>query len=864
MDNFEREKMMQKALNDKNYDEAISHASKMPPNWNTFSRMPSFHPEGMPEEHVRKVLDLLTHKYGQHRSQLPNFLYEYSQNIPKNASPDILNHVAKVLTKEYPEDTLASKKIIEHPNWQPDEETKSLQDAGNFWTEYEKRVEPHHFAAIKSMFTGKPEELTDHRGGKGRSQDYAHLIPHLRLHAQKVQERIMKDDNIKKRYFGGKPYIKLYRGVRGNYGEAIHKAVGFNPASKTIIKDKKFSIPTAHLSSWTIDPHIATGFAARAIFGGQSNTSGVVLSQWLPVESVLHSGMPEHATHIGKEFPHPIEKEIVVGHPEGKMKISTSDMKFQTHEGQGTFATPKKQKSEDVIKSEQLEKAHSKMASAITALAMLGAPHSVDSLEYKESPEMHQVQRATEIKSPKNTDAAPGLRPILRIESQDNTNRTHKLMTYGPHAGTSAYGGYGLMPMQIIDTLNYDKKLKNNYPELASLHFKDNQDQIKSFLDKNPQLEKQIANSHWNRLYHRFNGDRSRMAYAWKNGIRAALNADDEEINDHPYVKAYHKYDQLLNLEKPQELIQKSESHADPSKIEEFLPFTETPKDSLEMKTINASIKSGNVHNLSNVGHFTHDSFLAGFTRDNSWLIKIESISRPGIKSAREGLQSVKEVAFYHIANRVFNLGQFTPKAILGEVVRDGKRWPAAAIKMYPEQYVSSVQLEKQKPGSVRGIIEKYRKNGQLHKLAIMLYILGEADAHGGNMLTNGIDIKLIDHGTSFADSHFAPESDKDIFIPYMLRAGVIKDKWTKEEKLAKMPKIDNEAVRQEVKHWVFTISAEELLKELNKYFIDPEPTLQRLKLVQKLMAHSNEPDEVINQLWVIGHHANEEKDGIN
>ena len=312
------------------------------------------------------------------------------------------------------------------------------------------------------------------------------------------------------------------------------------------------------------------------------------------------------------------------------------------------------------------------------------------------------------------------------------------------------------------------------------------------------------------------------MAYAWLNGITGAVRASEEEIKNNPYVQKYRKYKQLLNLEQSHEPVQKKEKegHADFHGLEKFVPFTNTQADNRSIQVINDSIKSGNLHNVSNVGHFTHDSFIAGFDRDDSWLIKIEPKAKSAIQSARYGLQAVKEVAFYMAANQIFGLGQYTPKAILGEIVRSGEYHPAAAIKMFPSVYVSASHFEKQKPGAMRGILEKYRKDGTLHKWGAMLYILGDADAHGNNTMTNGEHVKLIDHGTSFADISFDPAKDKKIFIPFILRGGYIKEHMSKEDKIRLMPKIPDPNTARNLKHWIMNLDIHGLNSLLEKFYM--------------------------------------------
>lgn len=866
MDHRERESALFQAIKDGNWNAAIEHATHMPPNHDPWQRMPSAAP--MPDDAARKVIETLTHPYGHHNKNLPSFMYEYGNNLPEHASNEWLNELAKLHLKHNSPDVYLEQNILNHPNFKADEDIRSLQRAVGFWKGYEKKVDPMHFATIKSMYTGKPEVIKDHRGNSASSDQSVHLLPDLKNHTKAVQAAIMKDDDIPKRMFAGQPHIQLFRGVNGHYGKLIRNAANYNQQTNEADK-KTFSLPTSHLASWSLDPNIAGNFAwSRSDIKDQPADQGVVLSKWVPVSSAIHSGI--HNTVIGQMPVHPHEQEIVIGHPEGKMRISTSDMRFQSKpkekgsyiENYGNTDYPVFRKSEELAKG-----AKGKMASAMTALAMLGAPQldSVDPTSINDYNPPH-IQKehdraAASIPNENLADVNPGLLPIQMIESSGGSNTNHPMIEEGPQAGTRAYGKYGLMPMQIIDTVNHDPLLGSKHSDIASMDYKADQEKIFRTLKRFPELEKQIANSHWKRLGDRFDGNQDRMAYAWLNGITGATRASDEDILNHPYVQKYRKYKQLLNLEQSHQPVHKSEkeSHPDLHGVEKFIPLTGTKADGRSINVINQSIKSGNVHNVSNVGHFTHDSFIAGFDRDDSWLIKVEPKAKSAIKSARYGLQAVKEVAFYKAAEEVFDLGQYTPKAILGEIVRHGEMHPAAAIKMYPGAFVSASHFEKAKPGSMRGILDKYRRNGTMHKWAAMLYILGDADAHGNNVLTNGEHVKLIDHGTSFADVSFDPGSDKKIFIPFILRGGYIKEHMTPHNKLQLMPKIKSEHVEREFKHWLMNLDTHRLMGILDQFYIDPRPTLSRLKLVQKLVSQSDKPDEVINHLWVMGFHLGEE-----
>ena len=56
-------------------------------------------------------------------------------------------------------------------------------------------------------------------------------------------------------------------------------------------------------------------------------------------------------------------------------------------------------------------------------------------------------------------------------------------------------------------------------------------------------------------------------------------------------------------------------------------------------------------------------------------------------------------------------------------------------------------------------VLRPYLDNGDVHRMAVMDWVLGNADSHGQNVLVNAADdqIALIDHGSAFAGPNFNP-----------------------------------------------------------------------------------------------------------
>ena len=824
------------------WDSAIEVAKQMPANWDVFQQMPSA--GKMPDHAVHKVLDLLS-KNPKYKDNLNTFMFELASNLPEDMSNQTLSKLSSMDDSGYTQNL-----IRQHPNFGHTGKDKELKDASDWWNSYERSVKPEHFATIKSMYTGKPESVQDHRGNTGSSSDHIHLLPALKDHAAEIQKKVLQDPSIKQRQYNGKPYVKVYRGIGGAYAKTIKDASEYSAADNSV-KRKTLNLPTAHLTSWTTDPEMAARFAwgRGNIDMNEGENHGVVLSQWLPVENILHSGF-HNSTHA-VDHPHPDEQELVFGHPEGNVKVKTSSMTFTPENKDADYMSivkPKVNKSDSNYNSGDLK---NKFIAAATAFAMAGIPHATSTMDQVKDLKQTPIQDVQD----HNPDDKQ-LDVIATIESSSGKNVKHPVIKFGPHAGTSAIGKYGMMPMQVVDTINYDKNLKKKYPMIAALHYVNDQDRIKGFLEHNPKAEKDIVSSHWKRLSHKFDGDMNKMAFAWNQGIRGAMKADDAIIQGHDYVKKFNKIKKLKDLEKRKLTnIKKSEELQKPAPISQFIPYTGTEVERSQIEEINDLIFHGKITGLDDAGHFTKDSYILGDDQHKAWLLKVEQPKKSAIKAAKYGLQTVKEVAFYEIAKDVMKLGEYVPMAILGEAIVEDKRKPTAAIKMLPSDFVSGSSYKKVNREGFKSLIESKTQKGDMHKLAAMLYILGDLDAHGGNLLTNGNEIKLIDHGTSFANETMDVLDDR-IYVPYILRQGGFKDNMTTEEKVSVMPKVKSERVKEEIIHWILAIDHNKLRDLLNNFEIDPKAIEGRLRKLQSYAVAAKNGsemgiDDFINRVWV-------------
>jgi hypothetical protein len=210
--------------------------------------------------------------------------------------------------------------------------------------------------------------------------------------------------------------------------------------------------------------------------------------------------------------------------------------------------------------------------------------------------------------------------------------------------------------------------------------------------------------------------------------------------------------------------------------------------------------------------------------------------------------QSRREAAFSKVAE-AWGLGHFVPHADL--IFIDGREY--AAIRMLPFSWKNLEKKLHLDPGLERAVFEKYRRDGTLHRWAVLDAVLGNADRHGQNLMVNqdNVEVALIDHGSAFAGDSFDPAYDHNSFVPFYLRAwaGGRFNKLPLAEKLKRMPRVAPE-VSGQLQEWLNGIHAADLAAILTRYGIDPTPTLARLAKL-KNAATSGTVDGAVNRFWV-------------
>ncbi len=496
------------------------------------------------------------------------------------------------------------------------------------------------------------------------------------------------------------------------------------------------------------------------------------------------------------------------------------------------------------------------------AASMLGISN-----ELKDSPQLSALIPETHVVAEQDTsttDSAQKLSPriqhnievnaflkaIAMIESSGGKNTQHKEIKTGMHAGNTAIGKYGLMPSTVVDVAKKSNRVKKYYPELASLDHKKDGQIIKDIVSSDPNLENLIALELHNRLSKIFNGDHEKMAYAWFNGVtgthQALKSGGDLAIKNHFYVKNFNKYKDQVENKLADVPLKKSEVPNFAYHVVEFVPKLYTGISQDDIKFIQECIDKKDFGPVPSPGKFSDRMFvICPNDPKRSWVFKMESNKRqygttPVLNVSVSG--PLKEYAFYALS-MLFGLSAFIPYAIYGSAkFSDGSQESAVLIKMLGPGYKLAVDYESDHPGSMPKILDKYLRSGLLHKLLAMIYILGDADSHASNVMTDGFFIKLIDHAAAFKEGIFSASIDKKIIKPYIMRvygSGAENG-----------PKIPDENVRKELKEWISSLSGINLADELEKLGINPKDVKERFDAVKNVILNSKRPDLAINALW--------------
>ncbi len=161
-----------------------------------------------------------------------------------------------------------------------------------------------------------------------------------------------------------------------------------------------------------------------------------------------------------------------------------------------------------------------------------------------------------------------------------------------------------------------------------------------------------------------------------------------------------------------------------------------------------------------------------------------------------------------------------------------------ACLKLVPSDHKGIDWRKRHDPSfSMPKLFDPHRENGTLFRWAAIDFILGNPDRHAGNILVSDDgDIKLIDHGSSFAGPSFDPANDSKSFIPAYLRAWYADNfiKLKPEERLRHLPSCPKSA-EDSWNEWLDAIMPEDIIKILNEYDIHDPAVMERFNTLRSI-----------------------------
>lgn len=396
------------------------------------------------------------------------------------------------------------------------ESRSPLQKAADFWHEYELDVEPHHFAVGKSLHTNQPETLTDHRGRTGTSEPHMGLLPKLRQYAKKVQETLrqkVEEGKIPHKKVNGKIYVKVYRGVAGDYAKSILDKVRVTDIDENgvvspvysdwdgthVLRDTTIKVPAAHISSWTLAPHVAQNFANRHISGQADD--GFIMSAYLPLESVVHDGL--HDQFPNQPHAHRKEQELVFHHAGDNQFHEVKTKNLQVRDEVGVYCPATVQKAPKKPKMAKSEYDPKELELGI----QVEMEHTKDKKKAQEIAEEHLAETPDyyskmkecgliKVESKLVPESGPSKQlTVLHNLTQDNLLHAHEL---------------GGLPAPSLAVANINHPL-SSFGEVTLVGHPDLVDPKKGA----PTFDADIYSPRWPRTRHKLNGKATKKFLDW-------------------------------------------------------------------------------------------------------------------------------------------------------------------------------------------------------------------------------------------------------------------------------------------------------------------------------------------------------------
>lgn len=159
--------------------------------------------------------------------------------------------------------------------------------------------------------------------------------------------------------------------------------------------------------------------------------------------------------------------------------------------------------------------------------------------KYSPDPELDQLLSEQMGTHAEDAELNQFLSRISQIESSGGKDLNHQEIQNGMHAGTSAIGQYGLMPVTVQDLA---KKASNaQVRELTRLPASEVQKRIVA----SPDIEHELARKLAERVLSKNHGDQEMAAYAWNQG--QSLSPEQIQARKYQDSNYVQKFRKLIN-----------------------------------------------------------------------------------------------------------------------------------------------------------------------------------------------------------------------------------------------------------------------------------------------------------------------------
>lgn len=209
--------------------------------------------------------------------------------------------------------------------------------------------------------------------------------------------------------------------------------------------------------------------------------------------------------------------------------------------------------------------------------------------------------------------------------------------------------------------------------------------------------------------------------------------------------------------------------------------------------------------------------------------------------------QSRREAAYWHALDAM-GLGAWAPRA---DLITIAGREYAAIAWLPPGDWRPIGDAYREDPVKMEHALAPYLADGTLHRLAAADFILGNPDRHDANILWNGAQMRLIDHGSALAGDGFDPAHDAKSYVPWYLRfwAGPTWAALVGGERTDVLPVV-SERVDVRLLAWLDHLDGVGVQAVLTRYGVMTAPTVARL---EDLRIPPPPAAQTINVAWTTG-----------